>query len=119
MFPITSIGSVGGSVSGDLFGMEVNASFVLGIVKFNAESQIVSDTNGTVTVTQLTTNSDGSVTETPVTNSPDTAVEEFGSVCRRGGRRGNPGRGRRADLHRLFLSGAADGLFERGISADP
>jgi len=50
--------------------MEVNASFVMGIVKFNAENQIVSGS----TVTQLTTNSDGSLTETPVTTSPDTTV---------------------------------------------
>ena len=70
-FPITSIGSVGGSVSGTLFGMEVNASFVLGIVQFNAENEIVSGS----TVTQLVTNSDGSVTETPVTTNPDTTVK--------------------------------------------
>jgi hypothetical protein len=69
-FPIVSIGSVGGSVSGSLFGMEVNASFVLGIVSFNAENQIV--TNGVVT--QLTTDSQGHVTETTVTNNPDTTV---------------------------------------------
>jgi len=70
LFPITSIGSVGGSVSGTLFGMEVNASFVMGVVKFNAENQIV---NGDGTVVQLTTNSDGSVTETPVAGG-DTVV---------------------------------------------
>jgi hypothetical protein len=71
-FPITSIGSVGGSVSGTLFGMQVNASFVMGIVQFNAENQIV---NSDGTVTQLITNPDGSVTEAPVTGTPDTTVK--------------------------------------------
>ena len=72
-FPITSIGSVGGSVSGTLFGLEVNASFVLGIVKFNAENQII---NADGTVTTLTTNPNGSVTETIVTVNPDTVVKD-------------------------------------------
>lgn len=71
IFPIVSIGSVGGSVSGTLFGMEVNASFVLGIVSFNAENQIVSNGN----VYSLTTDSQGNVTETQVTSSPDTTVK--------------------------------------------
>ena len=48
-FPITSIGSIGGSVSGMLFGLQVNASFVLGIVNLNAENQIVNVALGTVT----------------------------------------------------------------------
>lgn len=69
-FPIVSIGSVGGSVSGTLFGMQVDASFVLGIVSFNAENQIVRDGN----VYSLTTDSQGNVTETQVTSSPDTTV---------------------------------------------
>ncbi len=47
-FPITSLGAISGSVSGTLFGLQVNASFVLGIVNLNAENQIV--------------NSDGSLT---------------------------------------------------------
>ncbi len=69
MFPITSIGSVGGSVSGTLFGMEVNASFVMGIVSFNAENQLIENGN----VYSLTLNN-GVVTETQVTSSPDTTV---------------------------------------------
>jgi hypothetical protein len=49
LFPITSIGSFGGSVSGTLFGLEVNAGFVMGIVNLNAENQIVNIATGTVT----------------------------------------------------------------------
>jgi hypothetical protein len=71
-FPITSIGSVGGSVSGSLFGMQVNAGFVLGVVNFNKESQIV---NADGTVVELTTDSHGNVTETPVTTNPDKVVK--------------------------------------------
>ncbi len=70
-FPITSIGSVGGSVSGTLFGLEVNASFVLGIVNFNAANQVV---NSDGTVVTLTTDSTGNVTETPVSGG-DTTVK--------------------------------------------
>lgn len=80
-FPITSIGSVGGSVSGTLFGMQVNASFVLGIVQFNAQNEIVS--NGTVT--KLTTNSDGSVTETPDPSGSTTVVNSVMYVGVAGG----------------------------------
>ncbi len=58
-------------MSGTLFGMEVNASFILGIVSFNAENQIVNADN---TVTALTTDSHGKVTETTVTSNPDTTV---------------------------------------------
>jgi len=47
-FPITSIGGFGGSVSGTIFGLQVNASFILGIVNLNAAGQIV-NSDGTVT----------------------------------------------------------------------
>ncbi|MGO9478591.1 MAG: hypothetical protein ACLQAH_13200 [Limisphaerales bacterium] len=69
-FPITSVGSIGGGVTGNLFGMEVNASFILGIVNFNAQGQII---NADGTVTQLTP-LDGSLTETLVPNG-DTTVK--------------------------------------------
>ena len=71
-FPIVSIGGFGGSVSGTLFGMTVNASFVLGIVSFNKENQIV---NSDGTVYQLTPDSQGNVTETQVTTSLDTTIK--------------------------------------------
>jgi hypothetical protein len=41
-FPITSIGSVSGSVKGNLFGMTVNAGFVMGVVQYNADYDAVS-----------------------------------------------------------------------------
>ena len=82
LFPITSIGSVGGSVSGKLFGMEVNASFVLGIVSFNASNQIV---NADGTVTALTTHTDGSVTETTVAGGSTAIVDSVMFVGVSGG----------------------------------
>jgi len=80
-FPITSIGSVGGSVSGELFGMEVNAGFVIGIVSFNAANQIVSGS----TVTQLTTDSHNNVTESVVPGGDTTIVNSILYVGVNGG----------------------------------
>ena len=114
-FPITSIGSVGGSVSGTLFGMEVNAGFLLGVVNFNAENQIV---NADDTVVRLTTDSHGNVTETPVTTNPDTKVVNSVMYVGVEGGAHHSGRWRRPDLHRVFFLGTAHRLFERGISAD-
>jgi hypothetical protein len=48
-FPITSIESFSGGIDGNLFGMHITASFVLGIVSLNAENQIVHVADGTVT----------------------------------------------------------------------
>ncbi len=67
LFPITSIGSFGGSVSGTLFGLEVNAGFVMGIVNLNAENQIVNV--ATETVTNPTTGSVVANGDTTVTSS--------------------------------------------------
>ena len=47
-FPITSIGSVSGSVQGDLFGLEVNAGFVMGVLQYNSDYDVVNH-DGTVT----------------------------------------------------------------------
>lgn len=70
-FPITSIGSLGGGVSGKLFGMEVNAGFIMGIVSFNKVGDIV---DGSGDVYHLTTNAKGKVIQTQVTENPDTEV---------------------------------------------
>ena len=51
-FPITSLGSIGGSVQGTLFGLQVNASFVMGIINLNSLGQIINANN---TVTDPTT----------------------------------------------------------------
>ena len=80
-FPITSIGSVGGSVSGTLFGMELNAGFVIGIVSFNAANQIVSGG----TVTKLTSDSHNNVTESVVVGGDTTVVNSILYVGVQGG----------------------------------
>ncbi len=69
-FPITSIGSIGGSVSGTLFGLQLNAGFVLGIINLNAENQIVNNPGTTaVTVTDPTTGATITNGDTTVTSS--------------------------------------------------
>jgi len=82
LFPITSVGSVGGSVSGTLFGMEVNASFVLGVVNFNAANQIVSADGSVI---KLTTSSNGTVTETVIAGGDATVVDSVMYVGVAGG----------------------------------
>jgi hypothetical protein len=70
-FPITSITAFGGSVKGELFGMEVEAGFILGVVSFNAEYQVV-NADGSVTYVN---NKGKTVTETAQDNpSIDTTI---------------------------------------------
>ena len=56
-FPITDIGSFGGSVTGKLFGLDLSASFIIGVVKFNAAGGVINQDGSVINV-------DGSVTAT-------------------------------------------------------
>ncbi len=49
-FPIVGIGAFGVSVAGDMFGGEVNASLVGGIVKLDAHGNMIADTDTTTPV---------------------------------------------------------------------
>src|SRR6185312_17169523 len=48
-FPITSIQSFSGGITGNLFGLQINASFVFGIISLNSSNQIVDVANHVVT----------------------------------------------------------------------
>ena len=59
-FPITDLSSISGSISGTMFGMKIDATFVIGFVNLNAANQVInSDGSVTDTATGVTTTTGG------------------------------------------------------------